>query len=492
MELIDSTEIEALKIDKIQSWDGRISLVLSNMVTLSKQLIEIDQLMDGNLVRLLDSNEFQKLLGGESLFIPLPRGLKASGLQLIKSQVNADKLESQLIGSVVASSEQKGRILLITEHDARTVDIMHGFFLKCYKFNKYKRKQEEETHQLVVMCSHVKKVDKEFRFVKSILSGIYFTRDLINEPANILNTIEFAKKLEALVQLGLSVEILEEYDLEKLGMRALLAVGRGSECPSKVAIISWNGGSKTDKPLLLVGKGVVFDSGGISIKPAIGMEEMAMDMGGAGVVAGVMKALALRKSPSNVIGLIGLVENMPDGKAQRPGDVVKTMKGDTVEVINTDAEGRLVLCDLLWYGQKAFSPKAIIDLATLTGAVIVALGHENAGVFSNNDEFCNTFIKASKIEGEGAWRLPLDASYAKLLKSRVADIANVGGRAAGSVTAAKFLENFIVDEVPWIHLDIAGVAFSKSSSKLSSSGATGWGVASLNRLISSHYESVSQ
>ena len=215
-----------------------------------------------------------------------------------------------------------------------------------------------------------------------------------------------------------------------------------------------------------------------------------MDMGGAGVVAGTMKAIALRKSNSNVVGLIGLVENMPDGKAQRPGDVVKSMKGDTIEVINTDAEGRLVLCDLLWYAQQYFSPKAIIDLATLTGAVIVALGHENAGVFSNDDEFCRQFLASAKIEGEGAWRLPLSPAYAKLLKSRVADLANVGGRTAGSVTAAKFLENFIDRDLPWIHIDIAGVAFSKSASKLSSEGATGWGVASLNRLISKYFENI--
>jgi leucyl aminopeptidase len=240
--------------------------------------------------------------------------------------------------------------------------------------------------------------------------------------------------------------------------------------------------------LALVGKGVVFDTGGISIKPAGGMEEMTMDMGGAAVVAGVMRSLALRKARANVVGLVGLVENMPDGKAQRPGDVVRSMKGDTIEVINTDAEGRLVLADVLWYTQERFKPKGMIDLATLTGAIIVALGHENTGVFSNDDTLCNAFLAAAKSEGEGAWRMPMGDGYDAKLKSRVADIVNSCGRDGGAITAAHFLRRFVKDDMPWIHLDIAGTALLKSESTLAPKGATGWGVMALNRLIRDHFE----
>jgi leucyl aminopeptidase len=284
------------------------------------------------------------------------------------------------------------------------------------------------------------------------------------------------------------VEILEEADLKKLGMRALLGVGQGSESPSKVVVMQWKGGKAGEAPLALVGKGVCFDTGGISIKPAAGMEEMTMDMGGAAVVAGVMRALALRKARANVVGLVGLVENMPDGKAQRPGDVVRSMKGDTIEVINTDAEGRLVLADVLWYTQERFKPKGMIDLATLTGAIIVALGHENTGVFSNDDTLCNAFLAAAQSEGEGAWRMPMGDGYDAKLKSRVADIVNSCGRDGGAITAAHFLRRFVKDDMPWIHLDIAGTALLKSDSTLAPKGATGWGVMALNRLIRDRFE----
>jgi len=282
----------------------------------------------------------------------------------------------------------------------------------------------------------------------ALAEGVFFTRDLVNEPANILTTDDFAARLAAMQELGLDVEILEEPDLAKLGMGALLGVGQGSESPSKVVVMRWQGGTKDEPPFALVGKGVVFDTGGISIKPAAGMEEMTMDMGGAGVVAGVMRTLALRKAQANVVGVVGLVENMPDGRAQRPGDVVRSMKGDTIEVINTDAEGRLVLADVLWYTQERFAPVAMINLATLTGAIIVALGHENAGVFSNNDALANNFLRAAEAEGEGAWRMPMGAAYDAMLKSRVADMRNSVGRPAGSITAAQFLARFVKPETP--------------------------------------------
>jgi leucyl aminopeptidase len=323
----------------------------------------------------------------------------------------------------------------------------------------------------------------------AVAEGVVTTRDLVNEPANVLTTTEFATRLEDMRALGLVVEVLDEDQLAELGMRTLLSVGQGSDSPSKVVVMQWNGGVEGDAPLALVGKGVVFDTGGISLKPAGGMEDMTMDMGGAGVVAGTMKALALRKARANVVGLVGLVENMPSGSATRPGDVIRTMQGTTVEVINTDAEGRLVLCDVMWYAQERFNPAGMVDLATLTGAIIIGLGHENAGVFSNNDDFCDAFLRAAKAEGEGAWRMPLGKGYDDQIKSRIADIKNVGGRPAGSITAAQFLARFVKEETPWIHLDIAGVASVKSDTAYAPKGATGWGVMALDRLVRDRFES---
>ena len=269
-------------------------------------------------------------------------------------------------------------------------------------------------------------------------------------------------------------------------MRTLACVGQGSDSPSKVVVMHWNGGGK-EAPFALVGKGVVFDTGGISLKPAAGMEDMTMDMGGAGVVAGAMKALALREAKANVVGVVGLVENMPSGNATRPGDVITSMAGKTIEILNTDAEGRLILCDALTYSER-FMPSGMIDLATLTGAIIIGLGHEMAGVFSNNDKLSDQFIDAATAEGEGAWRMPLTQAYDKQLKSRIADMKNVGGRAAGSITAGQFLKRFVKDDMPWAHLDIAGVASIDASSAFSPKGATGWGVRALIRMIADHYE----
>ena len=300
--------------------------------------------------------------------------------------------------------------------------------------------------------------------------------------SNILTTDDFAARLAAMQELGLEVEILEEAQLKKLGMGALLGVGQGSVSPSKVVVMQWKGAGDA-QPLALIGKGVVFDTGGISIKPAGGMEEMTMDMGGAGVVAGVMRTLALRQAKANVVGLVGIVENMPDGNAIRPGDVLTSMKGDTIEVINTDAEGRLVLADVMWYAQDRFNPRGMIDLATLTGAIIVALGHENTGVFSNNDTLANAFLKAAAAEGEGAWRMPMGEAYDAKLKSRIADMMNVGGRDGGAITAAQFLARFVKPDMPWVHLDIAGTALLKADTALAPKGATGWGVMALDRLI---------
>jgi leucyl aminopeptidase len=378
-------------------------------------------------------------------------------------------------------------VLVLAGNLKHAAELALGLRLRVYDFNAHKTADKKNEGAVAVMVTKLDEAVAAAADGVALAEGVFFTRDLVNEPANVLTTTEFADRLVELKKLGLKVQVLEEAALEKLGMRTLLAVGVGSESPSKVVVMEWKGGGK-EKPFALIGKGVVFDTGGISMKPAGGMEDMTMDMGGAGVVSGVMKTLALRKAKANVVGVVGIVENMPDGRATRPGDVVTSMKGDTIEVINTDAEGRLVLCDIMWYAQERFEPTGMIDLATLTGAIIIGLGHENAGVFSNNDALCKSFLKAAGTENEGAWRMPLGSAYDDLLKSRIADMKNIGGRTAGSITAAQFLQRFVKDETPWIHLDIAGVASVKSSTALAPAGATGWGVLALNRLIAEKYE----
>jgi leucyl aminopeptidase len=319
-------------------------------------------------------------------------------------------------------------------------------------------------------------------------------RDLVNEPPNVLYPAEFAKRARALTKLGVKVEVLSEAQMKKLGMNTLLAVGQGSAQASQLVVMRWSGAkkgkseSRTAGPVAFVGKGVCFDSGGLSLKPANTMAGMKGDMGGAAAVVGLMHALAKRKASVDAVGVVGLVENMPDGMAMRPDDVVTTMSGQTVEVLNTDAEGRLVLADALWYTQKRFKPRFMVNLATLTGAIIVSLGNENAGLFSNNDELAARIRAAGQKEGENVWRLPLGAAYDRLLKSKIADMKNIGGPGAGSITAAQFLQRF-VNKVPWAHLDIAGVAWQDNEQKLKiPSWGTGWGVRLLNRLIADHYE----
>jgi len=317
---------------------------------------------------------------------------------------------------------------------------------------------------------------------------VFFTRDLVSEPANVLYPESFMKEVSALEKLGVEIDVLDEKEMKKLGMGALLGVAMGSAQKPYMVVMRWNGGKKKDAPVAFVGKGVTFDTGGISIKPAAGMEDMKFDMGGAGVVSGLMKALAGRKAKCNVVGVIGLVENMPSSTAQRPGDVVTSMSGQTIEVINTDAEGRLVLCDALTYVQEKHDPRLIVDLATLTGAVIIALGHENAGLFSNNDDLSQQITTAGLSVDETVWRLPLGAGYDKQIKSDIADMKNVGGRAAGSITAAQFLKRFITKDRPWAHLDIAATAWSTSDKEVTPKGATGFGVRLLDRFVADNYE----
>ena len=447
-----------------------------------------DRLTRGMLTRAMASADWAKTKPGEAMTLAYPAGLAAEALMLVRLPRKADAAQARKAGAAVGRALSAAGALVVAENHPQAAEVSFGLALRAYDFTAHKTGEQKTRGPVALACTRPEAVAAAAAPMAALSEGIFCTRDLVNEPANILTTNDFAGRLAAMQELGLEVEILEEDELKKLGMNALLGVGQGSESPSKVVVMQWKGGKPGEAPFALVGKGVCFDTGGISIKPAAGMEEMTMDMGGAAVVAGVMRTLALRGAKANVVGLVGLVENMPDGRAQRPGDVVRSMKGDTIEVINTDAEGRLVLADVLWYAQERFKPSGMVDLATLTGAIIVALGHENTGVFSNNDALCDAFLAAAKAEGEGAWRMPMGEGYDAKLKSRVADMVNSCGRDGGSITAAHFLRRFVKEDMPWIHLDIAGTALLKSDSTLAPKGATGWGVMALNRLIRDRYE----
>jgi leucyl aminopeptidase len=462
---------------------GRIAVILPDEGRSGVLSRRLDRLSRGAVARAMASEAWQKLKAGEALDLAWPAGLQAEALQLVKLPRRAAVAEARKAGAAIGKALGAGGVTVVAEGQLRLPEIALGLALRAYDFTAHKTTGIKERGEAVILAADPAAAEAAAATALALAEGIAFTRDLVNEPANVLTTVDFAARLKAMEKLGLKVEVLEEAELAKLGMGALLGVGQGSETPSKVVVMHWNGGAKGAAPFALVGKGVVFDTGGISIKPAAGMEEMTMDMGGAGVVAGVMRTLALRKAKANVVGLVGLVENMPDGRAQRPGDVVKSMKGDTIEVINTDAEGRLVLADVIWYAQERFKPTGVINLATLTGAIIIGLGHEHAGVFSNDDKLCNAFLKAAAAEGEGAWRMPMGPAYDEQLKSRIADMKNVGGRPGGAITAAQFIKRFVKDDMPWIHLDIAGVALPPAETTLAPKGATGWGVLALNRLI---------
>ena len=365
---------------------------------------------------------------------------------------------------------------------------LHGIKLKSYKFEKYKTKKDKGNISLNVAGKNIPSSKDQLKF-NSIEEGTFYTRDLVSEPGNVLHPDEYARRIKSLSKFGLKIKIYDEKDLKKLGMNTLLGVGQGSIRGSYLVTMEWNGSNNKSKPLAFVGKGVCFDTGGISLKPAKFMEDMTYDMAGSAVVVGLMKSLALRKAKINAVGVVGLVENMPGGNAQRPGDIVKSYSGKTVEILNTDAEGRLVLADALTFTEEKFKPKFIVDLATLTGAIIVSLGSEYAGLFSNDDKLSQELIESGENVEEKVWRMPLNKNYDKLIDSKNADMQNinyVGG--AGSTTAAQFLQRFILNKTPWAHLDIAGMAFSKYGGALNSGGATGYGVRLLNKLIEDHYE----
>ena len=478
----------ATDTDALASATGLLAVLLGADGKMDAGARKLNTLTRKALSRLAESEAFEKAKPGDVTRLAFPSGLAADAVLVVKSGPKPDQETARKIGASLAKAQGKQPLMLVAGKTARVADIALGIALRGYNFTDHKTDRGDGPGAVQIMVEHPEATAKAAKTGMAIAEGVFFTRDLTNEPANVLTTFDFAARLAAMQELGLEVEILEEDELTKLGMGALLCVGQGSVSPSKVVVMQWNGGGD-EAPFALVGKGVVFDTGGISIKPAAGMEDMTMDMGGAGVVSGVMRTLALRKARANVVGLVGIVENMPSGSAVRPGDVVKSMKGDTIEVINTDAEGRLVLADVLWYAQERFKPVGMINLATLTGAILVALGHENAGVFSNSDDLSAAFLKAAEAEGEGAWRMPMGAAYDKLIDSNIADMKNTGGRNAGSITAAQFLKRFVRDDVPWCHLDIAGTASVKSETALAPKGATGWGVMALNRLIADRYES---
>jgi leucyl aminopeptidase len=418
-----------------------------------------------------------------------------------------EKQAVELGGAVLAAiqgrkSNEASVIVDVEGSETLSVDeiaalIAQGAVLRHYNFKKYLTKKANDEAQeknglkkLTIHVPHPDKAKTAFQPLKAVANGVNLARDLVNEPANILGPVELAEKTKALEKLGVDVEILDVKDMEKLGMGSLLAVGQGSERPSRIAVMVWNGakGSKKQKPICFVGKGVVFDTGGISIKPAAGMEDMKGDMGGAAAVIGTMHALAERKANVNAVGLIGCVENMPSGNATRPGDIITSMSGQTIEVINTDAEGRLVLADVLWYAQEQFKPKLVIDLATLTGAIMVALGKEYAGLFSNEDKLADELLGAARSTGEKLWRMPLDKAFDKMMDSKNADMKNAGGRWAGAATAAAFLQRFIQKDTPWSHIDLAGTAMDGSRNDINSSWGAGWGVRLLNAFVAEYHE----
>lgn len=478
---------ETPNLVQIAQFNGRVVILADSAAPSTPAARAINKATRGALARALASEEFARLKAGEGLELAFPAGMAAQALHIIHLPKKTTPLAARRAGGAIGAALTAQGALVLAENHPHAGEVSLGIALRAYDFAAHKTSPAQEFGAVTMALTRPEAQAKAAQAHAALAEGVLFTRDLVNEPANILTTNDFAARLAAMQELGLDVEILDEDQLEKLGMRALLGVGQGSDSPSKVVVMHWRGGAD-EAPFALVGKGVVFDTGGISIKPAAGMEDMTMDMGGAAVVAGVMRTLALRRAKANVVGLVGLVENMPDGRAQRPGDVVRSLKGDTIEVINTDAEGRLVLADVLWYAQERFKPRAMINLATLTGAIVVALGHENAGVFSNDDGLARDFLHAAETEGEGAWRMPMGAAYDEKLKSRVADMVNSCGRDGGAITAAQFLRRFVRDDVPWCHLDIAGVASLKTASPLAPKGATGWGVAALNRLIADKFE----
>ncbi|WP_321503790.1 leucyl aminopeptidase [Breoghania sp.] len=483
---------------------GVAVVFVDDTLALGSAASELDAATDGAITRAMKVADF-KGASMASLDIVAPAGVKVDRIVVVGMGKTAKLVEydwlrlgGAAMGAVSAAKADHASFHLeradgeaVTAEQA--TDVALGAKLRGYSFDKYKtlkkdeEKPKEKAAKISICVEAHGAADDLWKTQEAVADGAILARDLVNEPANVLGTEEFAQKAKELEKLGVEVEILGQKEMAKLGMNALLGVARGSVRPPKLAIMQWKGGKAKAQPIAFVGKGVVFDSGGISIKPGAGMEEMKGDMGGAAAVTGLMHALAGRKAKVNAIGVIGLVENMPDADAQRPGDIVTAMSGRTIEVINTDAEGRLVLADALWYTQDRFKPAFMINLATLTGAIIIALGNQHAGLFSNNDDLSARLTEAGLATGEKLWRMPIGPEYEKLIEAKFADIKNTGGRPAGSISAAQFLQHF-VNDVPWAHLDVAGTAMGSPETEISKGWASGFGVRLLDRLVRDHYE----
>lgn len=480
---------------------GAVALLLAEE-DLPGALAPWDEATGGAVSRGLEAAAFSGRKGQSATLLAPGAGLaKLVAIGLGKRAVLDAKGREAAGGAAAVALAKEAKAVL----DARfaggaeaSADVALGAMLRHWRFDKYRTTEKADDKPklkvLAVLTEDAAKARTAFAPRKAIAEGVFFTRELVSEPPNVLHPVEFAERCRGLEKLGVTVEVMGPKDLKKLGFGAMLGVAQGSAQEPRMVVMRWEGARKKGgQPVCFIGKGVTFDTGGISIKPAGGMEDMKWDMAGAGTVAGLMAALAGRKAKVDAVGLLGLVENMPSGTAQRPGDVVKTASGQTVEVINTDAEGRLVLADVMHYAQERFSPRIMVDLATLTGAIIIALGHEHAGLFSNNDTLAQQISAAGEAMGEGCWRMPLGEEYDKKIKSDIADMKNVGGRDGGSITAAQFLLRFVKDRgtdkaVPWAHLDIAGTAWTSKDHPTVPKGATAFGVRLLDRLVAEHYE----
>ncbi|MGZ5928727.1 MAG: leucyl aminopeptidase [Rhizomicrobium sp.] len=473
---------------------------------LSQAAVKADKASAGALTRAL---KFSRFTGksGEMLEVLAPGGLAASRLILVglgKPDVLDGKGLEVIGAQIVARLESAGETTAIFEIEVpkgakiksgeAAAHLAFGARLRGYSFEKYRTRNLDEFKKhlqtLKLATPDVAAARRAWQGMDAVADGVTLARDLVNEPPNVLHPVEFARRVKALTKLGLKIEVLGEAEMRKQGFGALLGVGQGSERESQLVVMQWNGARKKGAPVAFVGKGVCFDSGGLSLKPSAGMMGMKGDMGGAAAVSGTMMALATRKARVNAVGVIGLVENMPGGDAIRPDDILTSLSGQTIEVLNTDAEGRLVLADALTYTQRRFKPKFVIDLATLTGAIVQALGFEHAGVFSNDDKLAERLADAGRHTGERVWRLPLDPAYDKMIRSKIADVKNIGGANSGSITAAQFLKRFVENGTAWAHLDIAGVAWQDGEQKpMIPSWGTGWGVKILDQLVREHYES---
>lgn len=461
----------------------------------------LDKASGGQIARAMEQGRFTGK-ADEVLALVAPAGLELGRLVLVGIGGAPGTLAANNAGAAALAAVQYAGeselTLVVDDHAGLAIEagpfaaeVAFGALLRSYRFDKYRTTLADDKKpsvKKVTVQTTAKGAKKAWERLEKIADGIFLTRDVVSEPPNVIYPETLADRCVELEKLGLEVEVLDEKKMKKLGMGALLGVGQGSSQPPRLVVMKWNGGNKGDAPVAFVGKGITFDTGGISIKPAANMDEMKWDMGGSGTVIGLMAALAGRKAKVNVVGVVALAENMPDGNAQRPGDIVTTMSGQTIEVLNTDAEGRLVLADALWYTQDQFKPQFMVNLATLTGAIIVSLGNEHAGLFSNNDDLAAKLTEAGLATGEKLWRMPLSPAYDKDIDSDVADVKNIGRpMTAGSIIGAQFLQRF-VNGTPWAHLDIAGTAWSKENKGVVPKGATAFGVRLLDHLVATHYE----